>query len=407
MSEIWFIGTPVTPVAQVDRFTPAIVEIGDIFTLTRTGEDGTTVAVAFTATAGTVANVTAGLTAAWNASTHLLCTPITAADVTTSMTLTADTAGVPFAVAATTTDGGGANTQTLTRAAVTANVGSNDWNYAPNWSGNAVPTSSDALTLDARMASAILYGLNQSAVTVATFRHYRGARSIGSDTAVLRLSITAGDINLPADNGAGLAAFIRLHTGTNATALNIWGVGSAINGVLGCTWKGAHASNVLNVYSGTVGIATAVPGDTATLPTLNVIGSGAKSIVGPGVTLTTATIESNGKAVIRCAATTITAESQCDLAQEGSGNVGTIRCNGNASINGTGTITNLHADTNGTITTRETNNARIITNAFVHGGGKLLTDLNTTYTNNVDAIDGADSAQVSFGGGVTLSATAA
>jgi hypothetical protein len=109
-------------VPQVDRFTPATVEIGDIFTLTAT--DGVaSAAVSFTATAATVANVTAGLTAAWNASGNALHTPITAADVTTSMTLTADTAGVPFSVAPSTTDGGGANTQTLTRTVVTANSG--------------------------------------------------------------------------------------------------------------------------------------------------------------------------------------------------------------------------------------------------------------------------------------------
>src|SRR3990167_4278089 len=112
-----------TAVAQVDKFTPATVEVNDIFTLTLTDDNGATVAISFTATATTVANVTAGLTAAWNASTDPRAANITAADVTTYMTLTADTAGRPFSVASSTTDGGGAATQTLTRAVTTASSG--------------------------------------------------------------------------------------------------------------------------------------------------------------------------------------------------------------------------------------------------------------------------------------------
>src|SRR3954469_25164916 len=125
MASKYFIGTAGTT-AQVDRFTPANVGIGDTFTLTVTGEDGSTLAISFVATVATVANVTAGLVAAWNASTNPLVTPITAADATTSLTLTADTVGVPFTIATSTTNGGAANTQTLTRAAVTANVGPSD-----------------------------------------------------------------------------------------------------------------------------------------------------------------------------------------------------------------------------------------------------------------------------------------
>jgi hypothetical protein len=399
-------------VAQEDSFTPANVEIGDQFVLTITGEDGTTNAVSFTATAATVANVTAGLATAWNASTHRLCTPITAADATTSMTLTADTAGVPFAVAATTTDGGGSNTQTLTRAAVTPNVSSSDWNYAANWSGNAVPVSSDNVTLDARMVNAILYGLNQSAVTLAAFKHYRGAKALGSADAVLRISITAGDINLPPDDGSTPSAgFVRLDTGTNATALNFWGSGTSLSGVLGGTWKGVHASNIVNIYDGTVGIATAAPGDAATLPTLNVVGTNAKAVVASGVTLTTANLESGGKATIQCAATTINVvDANCSLRHEGSGAVTTINCNGSGDIRGTGTITTLSVEDGGKVTTRSTNNARTITNAIVYGGGTYTTDLNTTHTNGIDCVQGADTSQVSIfgsGSGVTVTPSAA
>jgi hypothetical protein len=136
-----------------------------------TGDDGSTAVVTFTATATTVANVAAGLVAAWNLSTHRLCTPITASGSTTNVILTADTAGVPFSVAGTTTDGGGANTQTLTRTATTANVGGSDAGLAGNYYANALPSNSgDNLTIDGRNLAAVAYGKNLSAKTITLMR---------------------------------------------------------------------------------------------------------------------------------------------------------------------------------------------------------------------------------------------
>lgn len=105
----------VVAVAQIDTLTPAIVEIGDIFSVT-----GIATGVAsFTATAATVANVTAGLTAVINAAAGAT---VTAVSSTTAITLTAKVAGTAFTPVATATDGGVANTQTFTVAIVRANV---------------------------------------------------------------------------------------------------------------------------------------------------------------------------------------------------------------------------------------------------------------------------------------------
>jgi urease beta subunit len=111
-----------TPVAQEDTFTPTIVEIGDVFTLTAT-VGGATASVSFTSTAGTVAEVAAALMAAWNSSTDGLMTGITASGGVTEVVLTADVAGTAFLVTGTATDGGGADTQTLDRVASTPNAG--------------------------------------------------------------------------------------------------------------------------------------------------------------------------------------------------------------------------------------------------------------------------------------------
>jgi hypothetical protein len=293
MASKYYTGSAATSVAQVDRFTPATVQIGDIFTLTATGEDGSTAAVTFTATVATVANVTAGLVAAWNASTNPLHTPITAADATTSMTLTADTAGVPFSVAATTTDGGGANTQTLTRAAVTVNVGPNDWGTALNWSDFIVPITGDTVTTDGRAEAAILYGLNQSAVTLASFQHYESMRyDVGTSVAPLRISATICDLARPAVDGSrNTPGAVYLDTGSNATTLTNWG--GARNGSGGlppvCV-KGAHASNILRVYAGGVGVAVQKPGDTANFPIVSAYNDQTAVVLGSGCsTVTTLT----------------------------------------------------------------------------------------------------------------------
>lgn len=408
MASMYYKGTAAS-VAQVDRFTPANVEITDVFTLTATGEDGSTAAVAFTATAATVANVTAGLVAAWNASTNALHTPITAADATTSLTLTADTAGVSFSVASSTTDGGGANTQTLTRAAVTASSGPQDWNVAANWSGGAVPVASDSVVLDARMATSIVYGLNQSAVTLASLKTYRGAKAVGTAYAALRVGATLLDVNLPTEDGSqATPTFFNINVGTAQTTASVYG--SAQQGTSGLEpvlFDGTHASNALNVYGGTAGVGTMTPGDTATVATLNVIGSTARAIVAAGVTLTTANFEKDGKGVIRCAATTVNEkDAGCVVTTEGSGAIGTFNAAGKVFHNSTGTVTNFHVESGGVLDTTATNLARIISNAFVYGTGQVVTDLNTTYSAGIDCIRGAKSSQVSFGDNVTVTPTA-
>jgi len=93
------------------RLTPVTVEIGDVFTAVINGRH----TVSFTATAATVANVTAGLTAAINAFDYgdgMGQKPVTASDQTTYVKLVASDAETTFSVTASAVDGGGADTQT-------------------------------------------------------------------------------------------------------------------------------------------------------------------------------------------------------------------------------------------------------------------------------------------------------
>lgn len=195
--------------SQVFDYTPANVGIGNIFTLTATAEDGTTtLAVNFTATDATVANVTAGIVSAWNQSTNGLATPVTAVDNTTKVTLSADTAGIPFSIASSATGG----TATFVAASVTANSGPEDWNTVSNWEAAAVPSSSDDVRITGRYN--IRYGLDQSAVALTSLYigdEYRG--SIGDESSGYFLAIDATTINI---NTGGAFVYIN-GTSTDVT----------------------------------------------------------------------------------------------------------------------------------------------------------------------------------------------
>lgn len=265
----WLGGT--TAVPQVDTFTPATVEIGDIFTLTATDEAAATiVAINFTATVATAANAAAGLVAAWNASATAAA--IATASGTVTVVLTAVTSGVPFYVAGTTTDGGGANTQTLARVATTPSKGPNDWNTASNWSSAAKPVAADDVTIDARGASySILYGLNQSSITLTSLNTYMGAPAIGTTSYMLKISATTSNLNMPANSGTSYSGnFSAFNFGSVVTTANVFGSGATgSNGLQPVVLAGTHASNVLNLYGGICGIGVFTPGQSSTFATIN------------------------------------------------------------------------------------------------------------------------------------------
>jgi hypothetical protein len=395
-----------TAIAQVDTFTPATVEIGDIFTLTRTGENGSTAAISFTATAATAANVAAGLVAAWNASTNALITPITASGSST-VVLTADTAGVPFSVAGTTTDGGGTNTQTLTRAATTAGAGPNDWHTAANWSTGSVPAGSDSVYIDGTSSNAILYGLNQSpagtannSVTLTLLKIRQGHPQIGTLTGPLTYKITTLDYGEPPADGSSpsSATIANLKPGDVATAATIRSTNSTgSGGKPPLQISIANSSSTFIVMGNSkVGFGTASNGESVTIGTLTVKDTSVVTC-GSGVTLTTLNPEL-GSTTLNAGVTTI--------------NYGL----GSVIVRGTGDITTVtnggmfEWDSSGTITTYNGYGKSLaklwrgtITDAFIYGdAAKVDASIsgipgNVTITNGVDCDAGAQTNQVNFG----------
>jgi len=202
--------------AQVDKFTPADVEIGDIFKLTATALDGTVTIISFTATAATVANVTAGLVSAWNASASSstsACYGVTATDMTTYVKLTAATVGFRFVVSSSTVDGGGTDTQTLTREAVTLSISANDFDYPDNW--DITPTAQVDTFTPTGVTAADVYTLTLTAPDGSTI-----SISETADGAPTAIEVADGLISTwNASTDARLAAITASGTGSGTVIL--------------------------------------------------------------------------------------------------------------------------------------------------------------------------------------------
>lgn len=359
-------------VAQESRATPANVQIGDIFRLICNQKE-----VAFTATAATAANVTAGLVAAWQASTEPEHVEITATDMTTYVKLTA-ALGVPFTVTSSTTDGGGSGTQTLTMSTPTAATGPYHWDDADNWTPNGVPANTDDVILQTSEAE-IRYGFAQSAVTLATLRQYNSFRgTLGLpdwnplgyyEYRATELAIGATEIEIGLGDGEG-SGRIKINTGAVQTTINVRRTGAALEGGLASfLWRGTNASNAVNVNDGSVGIG-ALSGQSATVATLRVgTGSGsglADVFCGTGVTLTTVVV-ANGNLLTNSNVTTATILGGQWTHQDGT--VTTIEADsGVVRYRSDGTVTTCRVGSDAEFDAREDVRPFTITNLELHSG---------------------------------------
>jgi hypothetical protein len=361
--------------------TPANVNIGNTFTVIINGKS-----ITVQATAATVANVTALLAAAIAATTIAEFAEVTAADITTAVTLTANTPGAPF----TQTSSASGGTATNITATTAANSGPNVWDLAANWSTAVVPVNSDDVYISG--PSSILYGLAQSAVTLTSlnilgdFTGTIGLPLINESGGYYeyranRLAIGTSTLNIGKGAGSG-SGRIRLSLGAVTTAINVYTTGAAIDAYGAIDIKG-HGSNTYtcNLFKGSIAFATE-PSDVALL----VINQGYQDnqagdvalYLGVGVTLTTM-VQSGGAVKALGAATTYT------------------MIGGTANVIGTGTITTLTIDSgtfvdqsSGTFTTlkvgkdgvydrSQDQRAKTITNSTVEAGATFL-DPNKTIT---------------------------
>jgi len=378
-------------VAQVVTCTPATIESTDIFTFNINGKQ-----ISFTATDTTVATTVAGLVAAWNASTEPEAMEVTATDTTTEVTLTADTAGKPFTVTLTETDGGGADTQTFTLATTQANKSPNDVNDGDNWSDGSVPGASDTIHIQ-HSAVSLLWNLDAlSAVTVTnltvhdTFTGQIGLPEKNTDGAEyneyrethLKLAIT--NLEVRGTNSTRL----NFNVGTVQTAVDVFGTGtSADSNVPTMLFLGTHVSNTASVQKGNVGIAFH-GGETSAVVTLKAgwESSAANDVImvcGAGTTLTTID-QSNGTLTTNSAVTTMNKSGGTWTHYAGA--VGTINNDAGAVYyRSDGTWTTLH--NRGIFDLSRDNRARTGTNTSLYAGCSFIDSAKTvTHSNGIDLV---------------------
>ncbi len=290
-SPIWFGGT--AAVQQEDRLTPGgTIEAGDKFIVTLTDENVGTQVESVSATGTTVAQACTDIYTQLAASSKTLFQAVTWSNETTYVKGLTKVSGVPFycTVSTTESDNSSADAQTFTVTHTTASKGPNDWNTTANWNTGTVPVSTDNVTIDSRGSSNdILYGLNQSGVTLATLKVLPGAPKVGQATFSLMISATNGDVQgAQGSAGANGVSRLNINTGTNQTTFNVQMTGtSADTGLEPVRITGAHASNVLVVGGGAVvGIGTNKPSsDAPRFPTMLIGGVGSNPTVniGPGL----------------------------------------------------------------------------------------------------------------------------
>lgn len=400
--------------AQVNTITPANVGVGNVFNVIINGKT-----ISFTATAATVANVTAGLTALLQAATDGEFAELTWADITTAITATAKTAGKPF----TQTSSASGGTATLITATTTANSSPNDINAGANWSGGTVPVSSDNVFVDNTDVSLVynlssLSGITLSSLTIASsftgdigLPERTGAAGSASSYTEYRpqfLAVGSTTITIGDTLGNNGSALIKINTGVVATTINVISTGTSRDPERAAAiWKGTHAANVLNVAGGSIDVAI-FGGETAVIATLRMDQSQGSTVVrcSAGTTLTTID-KHDGDLTIGSAVATSLTNLTGNVVINGSGAIAqlTVR-GGNVAYNSTGTLggtTVVSGD--GVLDFSQDPRTKTVTNPVDLFGtsARIVDSAKVVTTLVVDFNEGAAETQVDWGTNVRLS----
>jgi len=401
MGTLRFVGKQ-RKVAQVNNITPASVGIGNTFSVVINGKT-----VTFTATATTVANVTAGLKALLSAATEPEFTEITWADATTHITGTAGTPGKPF----TQTSSAAGGTATLVTSTSTANKSPEDWNDAVNYSTAALPVDADDLVLDAGANNGALWnagslsGVALTSLTVLNGFELDGGLSDLDDDGeqysqyrptYLAIGVTTVTIGDTTGLGVGSGLF-KLNTGTGQTLVNVFVTGQPRESLTPAfVWKGTHAANVFNLNAGSVGVAL-LGGEVATIATLRI--SDGTMVCGAGVTL--GTITQTGGALDTVSAITAKVQnSGVHTHREGAITTLTVRGGAIAYLSA-GTITTLTLY--GAFDAGNDSRAMTITNCTMYPGAVLSDQFGRiTFSNPISTPGGIDSVTIRRGGSTNV-----
>lgn len=372
--------------AQVSTITfGGTWEADDNVIVNLTAEDGTSTSVLTTVSGSTVIQtiINTVITAANNAATPTHSTflglfenLVFATPTSTTLSVTASEAGVPFSisVSSTETGGGAADAQTISVATTTTVRGPEDWANTRNWSDEIVPVNSDTVWMDGAAVNGILYGLNQSAVTVTNLTIFDSfVYPIGQWTKIsglavnhfpLKLSATLANIHEPALDGTGRGGsqLIIINFGTAQATVNVKGgpASGMAPGMPPVMLVGTHASNRCSLTGSTptVGWGVATVGAAYTLTHAENHSQAGTLTLGATGTITNVNQTGNGRTFLNAAVT-----------GDGSSiNYGTIVRAGTLIATGTGTITKLTSEIGSNIKLNNARGGTAVTTLVANGG---------------------------------------
>jgi len=311
--------------------------------------------------------------------------------------------------------GGAGHAITLTT--TTAAQSPNHASVAVNYSGGALPVNSDRLIFEKNSVDC-LYGLDAlSAVTLTELvvrQSYTGRIGLPEHNGQYYeylptfLEVGATTLTVGAGQGSG-SSRLKFNTGSVQTTLQVTGSGRAEGeGEHAIEWKGTHASNVVRINRGDLGIGT-VARAAATVATLAIgyiddQNSDVKVEIGENATLTTID-KTGGSLLCYAGATTIT---QTAGTMEYDGAITTLHAlGGSVFITGVGTIGTLNVATNTTVSFDKDTRARTVTNTTIQSGATVLDHLATVTFSNAPALDqcGFESVTLELGTGLTFTRT--
>lgn len=329
--------------------------------------------VEISVTGDTDADTTASnLSTAWNDSTHPYCTGVTATVSTDTVTLTADTAGVPFVVTSS-VSGGTGTIGSVTQS--TASAGPNDWSTADNWSDGSIPANTDTVIFKDNAVN-VCWGLDQSSVTIDDLfieKTYTGR--IGLDLAEFATSADGETTNSAkpeyredyllidydvleigkhvgggSPTGSARIKIDNQNSGASTTTIFDTASAASESALAAVRLLAASATADFYIRDGSVGIGIDEPNETATVGDVYVEGTGAECYIGDGVTITSYT-QVAGTGLLQAAATVTTVK----------------LINGTLRIEGSFTITTLTQE-GGTLYDNHTAAGNAVTTANLNGG---------------------------------------
>lgn len=415
--KMWVGGAAV--VRQLNTITPGSVDIGDTFTVTINNKS-----VTFTATAATVANVTAGLTAALNASEEGEFAEVDWADTGTTITGTGPEDGTPFTQTSSSVGG------TLSTAVTTAASSPNHVSVAANWSQQSLPAAGDHIQI-ANTDVSMLHGTLANKPATITFsqsftgtvglpavnqRGYAEYRPVAMDLAAGSDTI----LFVGTGNGPGSGRIrLTMGAGGGTAAAHVFATGSPIDtGLPALRLVGGQTALTLNVMGGSVGMGvdgTMQPDSTSLVggaTTVRVAGgtfhAGRDFVTAFGSTWSIV----GGSAVFESLGGTLTA---CTIT-DGTLTVGTTGAATTLNVDGgtvdwrsSGMITTLRVSDGGTIDFAQDIRPRTVTNCTLYSGAAMLDPFRTvTFTNGVQLVRSslADLRQIDVGTHLTLTIAA-